>query len=143
MAHDNKALTRRWFEEVWNNRRREAIHELSHSDATTYGLAEGATAVGIEQFIPFYDRFLATFPDMHIKVEDVIGEGNKTAVRLIATGTHKGDAMGIAPTNKKISFSGIILVRWKDGKIIEAWNEFDAWGMMQQLTGPTAMKIKQ
>ncbi len=143
MSHDNKALSRRWFEEVWNNRRREAIAELSHPSATTYGLAEGATAVGIEQFLPFYDRFIATFPDMLITVEDVIGEGDKTAIRLTATGTHKGDAMGIPPTNKKVTFSGIILVRWKDGKIIEAWNEFDAWGMMQQLTGPASMKIKQ
>lgn len=143
MSQDNKALTRRWFEEVWNNRRHQAIAELAHPNVTAYGLAEGATAVGIDQFIPFYERFLATFPDMYIKVEDVIGEGDKTAVRLTATGTHTGDAMGLAPTNRKVTFSGIILTRWKDGKIIEAWNEFDAWGMMQQLTGPAPMKIKE
>jgi steroid delta-isomerase-like uncharacterized protein len=142
MSTDNKALTRRWFEEVWNNRRRDLIYELSHRDAVTYGLAEGATATGIDQFMPFYDRFIATFPDIHITVEDVIAEGDKTAVRLTAQGTHTGDAMGIAPTNKRVSFSGIIMIRWKGGKIAEGWNEFDAWGMMQQLVGKSPMTVK-
>jgi predicted ester cyclase len=140
---DNKALTRRWFEEVWNKRRKEAVYELAHPDVVTYGLGEGGVAGGVEQFIPFWQRFLDTFPDMRIEIDDIIAEGDKTAVRLHADATHTGDAMGIAPTNKRVRLTGIILIRWKDGQIIEAWNEFDAWGMMQQIAGPAPMKIKQ
>ena len=143
MPHDIRTLSRRWFDEVWNNRRTEAIHELSHPHAVTYGLGEGGGPGTIADFIPFYQRFLATFPDLKITVEDVIAEGDKTAIRIHATGTHTGDAMGIAPTHRPVRLTGIIITRWKDGKILEAWNEFDAWGMMQQLTGPAPMKIKQ
>ena len=143
MPPDNKTLARRWFDEVWNNRRTEAIHELSHPTAVTYGLGEGGGPGTINDFLPFYQRFLATFPDLKITVEDVIAEGDKTAIRIHATGTHTGDAMGIAPTHRPVRLTGIIITRWKDGKILEAWNEFDAWGMMQQLTGPAPMKIKQ
>jgi predicted ester cyclase len=149
MPHDNKALIRRWFDEVWNKRSKSAIYELAHPDVVTYGLGENGGPGGIDQFIPFRDRFIATFPDLHIGVEDVIAEGDKTAARILATGTHKGGDMGVAPTGKKVTVTGLVLVRWKDGKIIEGWNEFDAYGMMQQLAAPSAatggqtMKIKQ
>ena len=143
MAIDNKALARRWFDEVWNNRRKEVIYELTDPNVVTYGLAEGQKATGVAEFLPFYERFIATFPDIHIKVEDAIAEGDKTAVRLSATGTHTGDAMGIAPTGRPVRLTALILIRWKNGKMIEAWNEFDAWGMMQQMAGPAAMKVKE
>jgi predicted ester cyclase len=143
MAIDNKALARRWFDEVWNNRRKEVIYELSDPNVVTYGLAEGQKASDIPEFLPFYDRFIATFPDIHITVEDVIAEGDKTAVRLSAKGTHTGDAMGIAPTGRPVTLTALILIRWKNGKIVEAWNEFDAWGMMQQMAGPAPMKVKE
>jgi len=142
MSHDLKALSRRWFDEVWNDRRLDVVPELSHEHAVVYGLVGDGKPAKIADFIPFRERFLQTFPDFHIKVDDVIQEGDKTVVRLTATGTHEGDAMGIAPTGRRVNLSALIMTRWKDGKIIEAWNEFDAWGMMQQLTGPAAMKIK-
>lgn len=113
------------------------------SNVVTYGLGEGGQAGGVDQFIPFWERFLATFPDLHIVVEDIIAEGDKTAARIRAEGTHASDAMGIAPTHKRVHLTGIFLIRWKDGQIIEAWNEFDAWGMMQQINGPATMMIKQ
>ena len=150
MAHDNKTLVRRWFDEVWNNRSTDAVHALAHPDVVTYGLGENGANGGIDDFIPFRDRFLATFPDLHIAVEDVIAEGDKTAARICCTGTHTGPDMGIPPTGKKVTVTGLILVRWKDGKIIEGWNEFDAYGMMQQLTAstpagtsPQMMRVKQ
>lgn len=81
-------------------------------------------------------------PTFHITVEDVIAEGDKTAIRLTATGTHIGDAMGVPATNRPVKLTGLILVRWKDGKIVEGWNEFDAWGMMQQIVGKAPLAVK-
>src|SRR3954466_7248316 len=148
MPHDIRTLSRRWFDEVWNNRRKEAVHGLSPPEAHVFGLAEPGRPIGIDAFLPFYDRFITTFPDLHVHVEDVIVEGDQSALRLRATGTHTGDAMGVPPTGKRVTFTAIIWTRWKDGKIIEGWNEFDAWGMMQQIAPPPAppaqhMKIKQ
>ena len=138
MPHDIRTLSRRWFDEVWNNRRKSAIPELSHPHARVFGLAEPGRSIDIQDFLPFYERFLAAFPDIHIDVDDVIVEGDQSALRLRATGTHTGDAMGIPPSGNRINLSGIIWTRWKDGKIIEAWNEFDALGMMQQMTAGNA-----
>ena len=59
----NSALIRKWFDEVWNNRRKEVIYELADPNLVTYGLAEGQRATGIPEFLPFYERFIATFPD--------------------------------------------------------------------------------
>jgi len=66
------------------------------------------------------------------------------AVRLVAEGTHTGAAMGVPPTGKRVRMTGLILIRWQSDQIIEAWNEFDAWGMMQQIAAPPEnLKIKQ
>lgn len=143
LAMDNKALTRRWFEEVWNKRNRDAIHELAHPEAQTYGLGEGRGPAGIEQFIPFWERFNQAFPDLKMVVDDVIAEGDKTAVRIHADATHTGEGLGIAATGRPVHMTGLIMIRWKDGQIIEAWNEFDAWGMMQQLAGPAPVRLKE
>jgi steroid delta-isomerase-like uncharacterized protein len=142
MSHDLKALSRQWFEEVWNKRRMSAVRELSHTDARAYGLAPEGQAISFDEFPAFQKRFVETFPDFHITVDDVIEEGDKTVVRLTATGTHTGNAMGVPPTGRPIKITGMIMMRWKDGKIIEGWNEFDAWGMMQQLSAPPTMYIK-
>jgi len=142
MPHDLKALSRRWFDEVWNQRRLASIAELSHPEAIAYGLDAEGKGITFDKFYPFHKRFIDTFPDFHIKVDDVIEEGDKTVVRLTATGTHTGHAMGVSPTGRRIRMTGMIMIRWRDGKIIEGWNEFDAWGMMQQLSGPPAMYVK-
>jgi predicted ester cyclase len=142
MSHDLKALSRRWFEEVWNKRNLAAVPELSQPDAIAWGLAPDGKAIGFDSFLPFHKRFIDTFPDFHITVDDVLQEGDKTVVRLTATGTHTGHAMGVSPTGRPIRMTGMIMIRWKEGKIIEGWNEFDAWGMMQQLSAPPTMYVK-
>jgi predicted ester cyclase len=142
MSHDLKALSRKWFEEVWNKRNLSVVPELSQPNAIAWGLAPDGKSITFDSFIPFHKRFIDTFPDFHIAVDDVIEEGDKTVVRLTATGTHTGHAMGVSPTGKRIRMTGMIMIRWKDGKIIEGWNEFDAWGMMQQLSAPPTMYVK-
>lgn len=142
MTYDNKQLTRRWFDEVWNERRTQTIHEMIHTGTVAFGLAESGQPISVEGFLPFYERFIGAFPDLRIAVEDVIGEGDQTACRIRATGTHSGPQFGVPPTGKRVSFTGIIWTRWKDGKIAEAWNEFDAWGLMQQVGASVPAKLK-
>lgn len=141
-THDLKFLTRHWFDQVWNNRKEHVIHEMIHPGARGFGLSEGSQPITVEGFIPFYQRFLGAFPDLRIAVEDVLVDGDQSACRVRAEGTHTGAHFGVPPTNKTVAFTGIIWMRWRDGKITESWNEFDAWGLMQQLTGPPPMKVK-
>jgi predicted ester cyclase len=69
----------------------------------------------------------------HFTIEDMIVEGNKVVTRATVQGTHKNDFMGIAPTGKQFTMTGIWIYYIADGKIIEDWEVLDQLGMMQQL----------
>ena len=133
-AERNKQLARKWFQEVWNNRNFDAVNELAHPTAQAWGFTETPGEVTtLGNFRPFWQKFLDAFPDIRIIVDDVIAEGDRTCCRITATGTHSGAGLGIPPTGRPIKVSALILIEWRDGRIHQAWNEFDAYGMMQQL----------
>lgn len=139
MPFDNKALTRRWFEEVWNKKREPAIDEMLAAGALVHGLSEsGEDLAGPEAFRRFYRQFRSGFPDIRVTVDQVIGEGEMTAARFSAYGTHSGDGLGVKATGRPVRVGGMVMVRWKDGKIAEGWNEFDAAGLARQITPPAA-----
>jgi predicted ester cyclase len=76
---------------------------------------------------------VAAYPDLKVTVEDAIQEGDMIAARCTVTGTHDGHGIGLTPTNKQVDFTGMVFLRLKDGKIAEAWNEFNFMNMYQQL----------
>lgn len=133
MTADNKALMRRWFNEVWNNGRAETIDELFAPDGIAYGLAGGATLCGPENFKPFFQQFKDAFPDIEVIVEDAIAEGDLVAARCTVRGQHQGHTLGFAATQRPVEFTGICIARWRDGRIVEAWNNFDFMTMYRQL----------
>jgi steroid delta-isomerase-like uncharacterized protein len=143
---DGKALVRRWFAEVWNAQREATIDELAAPDCVIHGLGEdGAPVKGPEAFKRFWRQFLAGLPDVHVTVEDVIAEGDRVACRFVAEATHTGDGLGVKATGRRVRVSGITWVRVRGGHIVEGWNEFDAAGLLRQITGaaaPAAVKLR-
>ena len=131
MSQANKALATRWFEEVWNKRRREAIDEMLLPQAVLY--EGGKETKGPEGFQPFFDRMWAAFSDIHITIQDVIAEADMVCVRWSCTMTHSGDGLGMAPTNKKLETTGISIVRVADGMLAAGWQNWDMLGLMQQI----------
>src|SRR5436189_2664270 len=122
----NKALVTRWFEEVWNQGRTEAIHEVMAADCVVHGLSEDGTPLhGPANFLPFHKQFREAFRGIEVVVEDAIAEGDKVAVRCSVKGKRAGDSLGFKATNATAEFDGIAIVRVKDGKFVEAWNNFD------------------
>jgi predicted ester cyclase len=77
--------------------------------------------------------YRGAFPDGHTTVEDSIAEGDKVAYRWTFRGTHRGELMGILPTERQVTITGITVDRISGGKIEEEWNNFDQLGMLQQL----------
>jgi len=132
---DNKALIHRWFEEVWNKGRAEAIDEMFAADGIANGLSDeqGEPLRGPDAFRQFFYKVRTAFPDIEVVVEDTVAEGDKLAARCRVRATHQGDSLGIAATRKPVEFTGIALVRIENGKIVEAWNNFDFMSMFQQL----------
>jgi steroid delta-isomerase-like uncharacterized protein len=132
--NDLKALCIRWFDEVWNKGRLEAIDEMFAPDGIAHGLAQdGGDLRGAEGFKAFHAQFKGAFPDIHIKVEDMIQEGDKVAVRFSCTGTHQGDQLGVAPTGRRVSFTGMSFTRWRNGQIVDGWNNVDFATVMQEV----------
>jgi steroid delta-isomerase-like uncharacterized protein len=134
-ASDNAALIRRWFEEVWNKGREEAIDELFGEEGVAHGLADeaGEPLRGPSGFKPFFRRFREAFPGIEVVVEDTVSEGDKVAARCTVRGRHGGDTLGFTATERPVEFTGIAIVRVSGGKIAEAWNNFDFMSMFQQL----------
>jgi steroid delta-isomerase-like uncharacterized protein len=131
MPTDNRALTRQWFEQVWNQKRGNVIDEMLGADAVVHGL--GDDRIGNAPFHEFHDTFVGAFPDITVQVDDVISEGDRTAARFTVRGTHRGDHLGFTATGKSIVATGLCYIHWKGGKIVEAWNEFDSAGKIQAL----------
>ena len=133
MTHTERALGRRWFEEVWNKARREAIVEMIAENGVIH---DGDTdSVGPDGFCGFYDRIRSAFPEIHITVEDTFSEADKICVRWWCTAKHTGDGLGFPPTNRTAVFTGICIFRVLGGKIVEAWQNWDMLGMIAQLKG--------
>ena len=66
-------------------------------------------------------------------VDDVMADGDKVALRWHAEGTHRGELPGLAPTGKRASATGITIYQWRDGKVVEAWTQWDNLGLARQL----------
>ncbi|HZG68129.1 MAG TPA: ester cyclase [Herpetosiphonaceae bacterium] len=129
-VEENKAVVRRFFE-MLNAGNLSALDDiLAPSYAGHFG---GAPQMDRTAFKQFVGAFFTALPDLHHAVEDLFGEGDKIALRLTLSGTHRGPFQGLAPTGKHVSFSAINTMQLRDGKIVEHWSEFDGIGMMQQL----------
>ena len=132
---DYQTLVHEWFGEVWNKGDRDAIDRLFAADGVAHGLAdeEGVALRGPEGYKPLYDSFRSAFPDLQIEVVDTVCEGEKIAARCIVRGTHTGPGLGIEATRRSVEFTGMTLLRVRDGQIVEAWNNFDFEKLYQQL----------
>ena len=131
----NKALMRRWFEEVWNKGRADAIPEMFAADGIAHGLSDDPSKplTGPAGFLPFHGQFREAFPDIEVIVEDQIAEGDLVATRCSVRGKHQGDSLGFKATNSPVEFTGMTITRIHNGKIVEAWNNFDFMKMYRQL----------
>jgi predicted ester cyclase len=129
---ENKAVANRLIEEVVNKGNLDAIDDLVDANYLWHGAPPGLVP-GIEGLKKFFPTLHAGLPDWHDIIEDMIAEGDKVVVRITARGTHKGEFMGIAPTGKQVTITGILIYRIVAGKIVEEWFEHDMLGLMQQL----------
>ncbi len=77
--------------------------------------------------------FRGAFPDLHFDIEDMFAEGDRVAARCTMTGTHKGEFMGIPPTNKAFRIAAFDILRFEGTKVAEHWGITDQAGMMRQL----------
>ncbi len=124
--HDPKStISYRWFQEVWNEGREDLIDDLMSQKSIVHGIAEGQSK-GAEGFKSFYRNFKDQFSGIRVEIQEALSQDNLECALTHVTATHK-------ETGKKVSFSGLCMVRFEEGKIAEAWNHYDFLSMHQQL----------
>jgi steroid delta-isomerase-like uncharacterized protein len=131
MSESPDKLARRWFEEIWNQRRIETIYDLMAPDAV--GHLEGEDIVGPDPFVKHFSDLMKSFPDLRLNVEEVVVQGEAAAVRWSIGATHRGSGLGLEPTGRTISIRGMTLMHVHDGKIVEAWDSWDRTGLLHAL----------
>ncbi len=134
MTSANALLARRWFDEVWNQRKDDAVVELL--DPHIVGQMEGVDVRSPEDFLKARAGLLDGFPDLQVTVEDVVAEGDNVVVRWSASGTHKGAGLGIPPSKRRVSFRGMSWIVFANGRIVKGWDSWNLGQLFAQLTAP-------
>jgi steroid delta-isomerase-like uncharacterized protein len=136
MSHDNVAAVRRWFDEVWNQRRAQVIDELLPPEGICH--ADDGPIRGPAEFKERqYDPFTSAFPDLRIEVEAIIAQDDVVVVRWSAAGTHSGDGLGFRATHATASFRGITWIHVRDGKFLEGWQSSNIPEVIRGLSAMT------
>ena len=133
MTATPESIIREWFEELWNKGDETTIEKLLHADGLIHGLLDGRPIRGPAEFKPFYRTFRTAFPDISIELLHVLSEGDMAVAHCRVIGTHRGDGLQIAATNRTIGIEGFAMGRFARGQLIEGWNCFDFLGLYQQL----------
>jgi steroid delta-isomerase-like uncharacterized protein len=131
MSEENKELERRIYEEIYNKKNLGAFEQFYATDWVCHPSLPGMPP-GLDGMKQSYALSNSAFPDMQVKLEDMLAEGDRVACRWTATATHKGEFMGMPPTNKQVTITGVHIDRIAGGKIVETWNYSDMMEVMQQ-----------
>jgi predicted SnoaL-like aldol condensation-catalyzing enzyme len=132
-TEENKAVVRRYVEEVWNGHDLDAIDGLVSPKYFNRAPGTAPRRAAPPPPPPAVGWLLSVFPDHRFDVEDVAADGETVALRGTMTGTHEGELLGIAPTGKRVAAQQSHWFRVEDGKIAEHWAVRDDLVMMRQL----------
>lgn len=122
MSDENKALVRRYYDEVLNGRNLDAVGDYFANERVAEGVRTGCFS------------YFAAFPDLHSSIEELVAEGDKVFCRSTMTGTHDGEYKGIPPTGRHISSESAEIFRIADGTFVGYWCLSNVAGLMRQLT---------
>jgi len=122
----NKAVVQRWVDEVWNQRNAAAIDEIAAPGYVLHYFAIGAS-FDLPTYKQFHPQFMAAFPDMRVVLEDMVAEGDKVTARMVQTGTHSAELMGVPPSGKRVEQPALAIYRIENGKLVEGWAAETPW----------------
>jgi len=130
----NKAITRRFFEEIWNKGNLAVADDVLAPNVVLR--IPGQPEADIMGLAAYKERVItylrAAFPDLQSTIEEMVADGDKVVVRWTWRATHRGEFWGVAPTGKQITYEGISILRLADGKIVDDRFQADLLGLMQQ-----------
>ena len=131
MSEANETVLRRFIGEVINNGDFSVLNELVQPNYVYRSPDQELD--GPEALKGLLAAYRIAFPDLNVRIDDLVNGGDKVVISITLTGTHEGDLMGISPTGKPVKIKGMILSHFQDGKIVKEWEILDMLAMFQQL----------
>src|SRR5215210_9334372 len=128
---ENKELATMYWEEVWWADQGKIAEIVARDEVHHWGI--GGDTTGFEEFSERWQLFFTAFPDLEFTVDQVVAEDDLAATHWTATGTHRGEWQGIAPTDREVTWQGINIFRIECGQTVESWSEADHLGLLAQL----------
>jgi predicted SnoaL-like aldol condensation-catalyzing enzyme len=128
----NKAVIRRFVEEVQNKKDEAAYYELNDPAFVNFSAPPGIPS-DREGGKVYLFGFLEAFPDCQFTIDDMVAEGDQVVTKKTFRGTHTGEFAGIPATGKKVELQFVDIMRVRDGRIVEHWLSMDQLSFMQQL----------
>jgi predicted ester cyclase len=122
MSEENKALVRRYYDEVLNGRNLDAVGDFFSDPRVVEAVQRGCFS------------YFQSFPDLHVSIDDLIAEGDRVFCRSTLTGTHDGEYKGIPPTGRNASSESAEIFTIANGKFAGYWCLSNVAGLMRQLT---------
>jgi steroid delta-isomerase-like uncharacterized protein len=132
MSEENKTLTRRVVEEVWNRGNLDVVDEAFAPDYQEHNPRPGQEP-GIEGYKGGVSMMRNAFPDLFLDIQDIIAEGDRVALRYTLQGTHDGELMGLGATGQRVSSDGMVFARFDNGRVVERWGIQDMLTLLQQI----------
>jgi steroid delta-isomerase-like uncharacterized protein len=132
MSEENKAAARRFYD-AWHGGDLDSLDDLIAQDVVDHDPYSPHASEGLEGVKKLIAMYREAFPDVRFTIEDQVAEGDKVVTRWTATGTHEGQLMGVEPTGKTSTITGIGIDRFEDGKIVEVWGNWDTLALMQDI----------
>ncbi len=131
-GNNNKAIVKAFIDRLFTEGDASVLDELTAADYVDHDPPFGATGT-IDGWRAMATMIRDAFPDWHSDLHALYAEGDIVVERFTASGTHKADFFGVAPTGDVCALAGINIFRVRDGKIVERWGRVDELGMMRQL----------
>jgi steroid delta-isomerase-like uncharacterized protein len=128
---DHEELLRKAAKAFNNTDDRSGWYDFHAESVRAHGLAPAALdKAGLKSF---YTALWRGFPDLKIAIDDLVGEGEKVAWRITASGTHDGPFQGVPAIGKRVTFGAHYTFRFEDGKIVERWSTLDRLALLIQI----------
>lgn len=141
-ATEQKNIVRRVYEDILGKGQLDLVNSCLAEDYVDHSAPPGIPT-DRDGFHQLVQTFRTAFPDLSVAVEQVLGEGDRVAVRLTLRGTHRGTFMRVAPTNRAITLKGMAFARLSGGKVAERWSIMDLGGLMAQLTQAPVTEVEK
>src|SRR5919109_2687113 len=119
MSEENKAVVRRWADEVVNQGKLDLVDELFAEDFNWVMPFNPEPLHGPEAMKQTVTTFRTAFPDLRIEIEELVAEGDKVVAKYTASGTNDGEMMGSPPTGKPARWGVIHLITFRDGMVAD------------------------